>query len=144
MTMKLKKVASKLLTKQARHASRWSRGHASNVRQGTQGMLVCEHMSSQATLTRVSTQVMLTCETCKHSRHVGTSAHKGVRYVGTWARITEDTLDHKHVSTKDTLVREHVSTQGTLAREHLSMQDTFAREHVSMQDTLSRDQETRE
>ena len=131
--MKLEKVASKLLTKQARHAGRWSRGHASHVRQETQGMLVCEHMSSQATLTRVSTQVMLTCETRKHSRHVGTSA-----------RITEDTLDHKHVSTKDTLVREHVSTQGTLAREHLSMQDTFAREHVSMQDTLSRDQETRE
>ena len=70
IAVKLKKVASKLLTEDEKHVGRWSRGHASLVRQGTQGMLAREHVTSQATFTReyVSTQGMLTPEACKHSK----------------------------------------------------------------------------
>ena len=47
MAVKLKKVASKLLTKQANYVGRWSRDHTSHVIQGTQGMLEDEHVSLQ-------------------------------------------------------------------------------------------------
>ena len=40
MSVKLKKVASKLPTEQAKQLGRLSRGHASRVRQRTQAMLV--------------------------------------------------------------------------------------------------------
>ena len=62
MAVKLKKVALKLLTKQASYVERWSRGHASHVRQGTQSMLKCEYVSLQDRLARehISTQDTLT------------------------------------------------------------------------------------
>ena len=64
IALKLKKVVSKLLTKETKHVGRKSRGHANPSRKGTQGMLTHEHVSSQATLTRgdISTQDMLTFE----------------------------------------------------------------------------------
>ena len=52
MAVKLKKMASKLLTEEVRYVGRCSRDHGSLVRQGTQGMLTREHVSPQATLTR--------------------------------------------------------------------------------------------
>ena len=52
MAVNLKKAASNRLTKQESHAGRWSRGHASHVRQGIQGKLEREDMSSQGALTR--------------------------------------------------------------------------------------------
>ena len=72
--IKIEKMPSKLLTDKSKYFGRWSSGHASRVRQGSQGMLACEHVRSQATLIReyISTQSMLTCNARKHSRHVGT------------------------------------------------------------------------
>ena len=60
----MKKVVSKILSEEAKHVGTSSRGHASRVRQETQGMFACEHKRSQATLTReyINTQYMLTCE----------------------------------------------------------------------------------
>ena len=68
MAVKLKKLASKLFTKEARHVGRL-RCHPSNVRQRTQGMLEREHVSLQGTLTReyVSRQGMMTREAGMHS-----------------------------------------------------------------------------
>ena len=56
------------------HVGRSSRGHTSYVRQGTQGMLVREHVSLQETLAHepINMQSMLTSEAPKHSRHVST------------------------------------------------------------------------
>ena len=70
----MKKVASKLLTKQAKLVDRRSRGHASHVRQGTQGMLERKHESLQGTLTSeyVGTKGKLTRHTRKHSMQVST------------------------------------------------------------------------
>ena len=51
MAVNVKKVASKLLTEEAKQVGRWSCGDASRVRQGTHGMLACEQLSLQATLT---------------------------------------------------------------------------------------------
>ena len=52
MAVKLKNVASKLLTEEAKHVGRWSRGHASRMRQVAQIILAGEQVSPQATLTR--------------------------------------------------------------------------------------------
>ena len=70
----MKKVASKLLTKQAKLVDRRSRGHASHVRQGTQGMLEGKRESSRGTLTSeyVGTKGKLTRQARKHSMHVST------------------------------------------------------------------------
>ena len=64
MALKLEKVASKLLTKQARHIGRWSHGHTRSVRQETQGIMKREHVSLQGKLARkhVSTQDTLARE----------------------------------------------------------------------------------
>ena len=142
MTMKLRKVASKLLTEKAKHVDRWSRDHTTCVRE------------SKATMTHkyISMQVMFTREVRKHSkagwhvstrarktrwhvstyharhintwaqehpRHVGTGVHKHTNHFGTW-----------HVSTYDTLVCEHVRMQGMLTRKDVSTKSTLAREHV--------------
>ena len=48
------KKALKILTEEGKHVGRWSRSHASRVREGIQSMLAREHVSSQATLTRES------------------------------------------------------------------------------------------
>ena len=68
MAVKLKKLASKLFTKEARHVGRLL-CHPSNVRQRTQGMLEREHVSLQGTLAReyVSRQGMMTREAGMHS-----------------------------------------------------------------------------
>ena len=129
MAAKLKKVALKLLTEEAQHLDRWSRGQARSVRQGTHSMLVLEDASSESTLTReyISTQSMLTRElestqsaiphehashagrwACKHTKHVGSWACKHARHVAKWA--------HKapwYVSTQRTLAREHVLAHST-------------------------------
>ena len=129
MAAKLKKVALKLLTEEAQHVDRWSRGQARSVRQGIHSMLVLEDVSSEATLTReyISTQNMLTRElestqsamphehashagrwSCKQAKHVGTLTRKHARHVAKWA--------HKapwYVSTQGTLLREHVLARST-------------------------------
>ena len=61
-------MASKLLTEEKEHVDKWSRGHASRVKQGTQGMLAREHMSSLATLTLE----YIAHKTCWHVRHLST------------------------------------------------------------------------
>ena len=45
--VKLKKVASKLLTEETNHVGKWSCGHASRVRHGTQSILAREHVILQ-------------------------------------------------------------------------------------------------
>ena len=74
MTMKIKNVASKLLTEEAKHVGRCSGGYTGRVKQETRGMFGREHVRSQATLTLeyISTRDVLTREARKHSRHVGT------------------------------------------------------------------------
>ena len=88
MTVKLKNVASELLTEEAKHIGRISHGHTSRVRER---------------------KAILTCELRKHSRHIGTRARK-TRYY-TCDVSTQSTLAHEHVSTQDTLARERVSTR---------------------------------
>ena len=107
ITEKLKKMASKLPTEEAKHAGRWSRGHTSRVRQGAQGMLPREIVSFQAMLTSeyISTLDMWTRESRKHVS--GMQARDHTKHIGTWAP--------KHLSTQDMLIREHVSTQSMLA-----------------------------
>ena len=93
MTVKLKKMESELLTKEAKRVGRWSYGQASCVRQGTQGTLAREHLTTQGTFAReyVSTQSTL------ESEPVSTQ--------GTFAR--------EHVTTQRTLACEHdFSMQG--------------------------------
>ena len=65
-------------TKESQDVGRWSRGHASRVRQGTQGMLVHKHVSSQITLTReyISMQCMLTSQASEHVRMQGMLARE--------------------------------------------------------------------
>ena len=77
-------MATKLLTEWAKHVGRWSRGHTSRVRQGTQDMLTRKHVSTQTTLTREykKTQDMLVRE---HAMHVAMWARKHRRHVTTWA-----------------------------------------------------------
>ena len=64
MSVKMRKVASKLLTEEAKHVGRWSRGQTRRLRQGTQGMLARELAS-----------------------HVNTGVHKYARHVDTEARM---------------------------------------------------------
>ena len=52
MAVKMKKLASKVITEEAKHVGRISSGHARRLRQGTQGILASEYVSWQATLTR--------------------------------------------------------------------------------------------
>ena len=68
MAVKLKKVASKLLTEYTKSVGRGSRGQTSPVRQETQGMVAYEHVNLQATLTReyMSTQGIVTRQERKH------------------------------------------------------------------------------
>ena len=89
MTVKLKNVASELLTEEAKHIGRISHGHTSRVRE-RKAILTCEY---------ISTQGMLTRELRKHSRHIGTRARK-TRYY-TCDVSTQSTLAHEHVSTQD-------------------------------------------
>ena len=100
------KKASKLLAEEAKHIGRCLCFHTSLVREGTQGMLTREHVSSQATLTREykSTQGALTREARKHPRHT------------------------KHESTQSTLARVHIRTQDTLARAHVFSSQTLAKD----------------
>ena len=102
MVVKLKKIALKLLTEEAKHVGRWWRGQTT-----------CE-WERKATLT---------CKVRKHSKKVGTSAQEHARHVGMWARKHEKHVDMwtrkhaKHVSMLACQYAEHVSKQGTLVHE---------------------------
>ena len=140
MTVKMKNVASKLLTK---NVDSWSRGHTSRVRQRTQNMLARDQVILKARLTGeyIRMQSMLIRETCKHSCHVDTWAQQHEKHVGTWARkhvrhirtwTREDsihvgiwTLKHaKHIST---WAHKHVRHVGTWERKHIRHVGTWAR-----------------
>ena len=74
MAVKLKKVASKLLTEEVKDVGRWSRGHASRVKQDTQRMLTwwhVRHVSSHGTLEREheSMQSTFVCEHASKTRY---------------------------------------------------------------------------
>ena len=118
LAVKLKKVASKVLTEVARHVGRWPRGQTSYVRKGTQGMLARNHVSLQGTFTSeyISTQAMLTREARKHIMHADKWARKNAKHVGTWAC--------KHARHAGTRARKHARK---VAHKHGRDVGTWAR-----------------
>ena len=108
MTVKMKKVASKLLIK---NVDSWWRGQTSRVRQRTQSMLASDQVILQVTLTGgyIRMQSMLIRETCKHTSHVNTWAQQHEKHVGTWARKHVKHIGIEHVSMQDMLAY-YVST----------------------------------
>ena len=96
MAVKLKQVASNLLVEETKHVCRWSRSHASSVRQGDEDMWARERVNSLAKFTWVH----------KRGKHFDKWARKHANNVGTWAR-----KQARHVSTWTCKHGRHVGTR---------------------------------
>ena len=109
MAVKLKKVASKLLTEEAKYVGS---DHVFTQTVWSKQLETCWYVGTWARKLPWYTWVQ------KHVRHVG-------RHVS-----TQGTLAREHENTQDTLVREQVSTKGTWARKHAKHVGTWAGKHA--------------